>query len=71
MYGCGGGKSRCGEAKLLVRRKFETNIPRNELRGLVPNLCIYVSVSDLYILMIGPPILLIAFADRLWEYINR
>jgi hypothetical protein len=29
-----------------------------KLHGLVPNFCIHVSVSDLYIPMIGPPILL-------------
>jgi len=29
-----------------------------KLRGLVPNFYIHVSVSDLYILMIGPHILL-------------
>jgi hypothetical protein len=28
-----------------------------KLRGLVPNSYIYVSVSDLYIPMIGPPVL--------------
>ncbi len=28
-----------------------------KLRGLVPNSYIYVSVSDLYIPMIGPPIM--------------
>jgi len=34
--------------------KFETNIPRPR----IPNFCIHVSVSDLYIPTIGPPILL-------------
>jgi hypothetical protein len=42
-----------------------------ELRGLVPNLYIHSSVSDLYIPMIGPPNCCIAFADRSWEHINR
>ncbi len=37
-------------------QKFETNIPRNETPGLVPNFCIHVSVSDFYIN--GLPILL-------------
>jgi hypothetical protein len=32
--------------------------PEMKLRGLVPNFHIHVSVSDLYIPMIGPPILL-------------
>ncbi len=39
-----------------------------KLRGLAPNFCIHVFVSDLYIPMIDPPILLycvIAFADQL------
>ncbi len=40
-------------------RKFETNIPRKELRGYSPNSYIHVSVSDLqYIHLIGLPILL-------------
>jgi hypothetical protein len=40
-------------------RKFETNITRNEpARPLVPNFYIHVSVNDLYIPTIGPPILL-------------
>ncbi len=39
-------------------RKFETNIPKKGLRGLSPNFHIHVSVSDLYIPTIGPPILL-------------
>jgi hypothetical protein len=32
--------------------------PEMKLRGLVPNFCIHVSVSDLYFLTIDPPILL-------------
>jgi hypothetical protein len=32
--------------------------PEKELRGLSPNIHIYVSVSDLYIPTIGPPIFL-------------
>jgi hypothetical protein len=32
--------------------------PEKELRGLSPNIDIHVSVSDLYILTIGLPILL-------------
>ncbi len=40
-------------------RKFETIFPEMKLRRLAPNFYIYVSVSDLYnILMIGPHILL-------------
>jgi hypothetical protein len=37
-------------------QKFETNtqiLPEKELHGLSPNFHIYLSVSDLYILMIG------------------
>ncbi len=33
-------------------------LPEKELRGLSPNLHIHVSVSDLYIPTIGPPIFL-------------
>ncbi len=40
-----------------------------KLRGVVPNFHIHVSVSDLYIPTIGPPILLAA--DQSWEFINR
>jgi hypothetical protein len=41
------------------------------LRCLVPNSYIHVSVSDLYIPMIGPPIFLHqSIVDRSWEYIN-
>ncbi len=40
-------------------------------RGLIPNFCILVSVSDLYIPTIGLPILLYCVADWSWEYINR
>ncbi len=32
--------------------------PEMKLRDLVPNFCIHISVSNLYIPMIGPPILL-------------
>ncbi len=32
--------------------------PEKEFRGLTPNFHIHVSVGDLYITMIGPPILL-------------
>jgi hypothetical protein len=53
-------------------RKFETNIPRNGLRGLSPNVHIHVSVSNLYIPMVGLPILLAGkYAGRFWEYTNR
>ncbi len=45
-----------------IRDKYSQKM---KLRGLVPNFHIHVNVSDLYIPMIGPPILLssIAFAD--------
>jgi hypothetical protein len=39
--------------------------------GLSPNVHIHVSVSDLYIPMIGLPVLLQENVDRSWEYINR
>ncbi len=43
-----------------------------ELRGLSPNFHIHVSVSDLYILRIGPHISYpTEKADPSWEYINR
>jgi len=48
--------------------------PGKELHGLCPNFHIHVSVSDLYIPLIGPPILLEnsgKYVDRYWEYINR
>jgi hypothetical protein len=45
--------------------------PEMKLRGLVPNFDIHVSVSDLYISTIDPPILLQQKVDRSWEYINR
>ncbi len=42
--------------------------PEMKLRGLVSSSYIHVSHSDLYIPMIGPPILL--FVGRSWENIN-
>jgi hypothetical protein len=39
-------------------KKFRFMFPRKGLRGLSPNILIYVSVSDLYISTIGPPIIL-------------
>jgi hypothetical protein len=44
-------------------RKFETNIPIKELRGLIPNFHIHVSVSDLYIPTLVLPILL---QENMW-----
>jgi hypothetical protein len=43
--------------------------PEMKLRGLVPNFHIHVSVSDLYIPTIGPPILLQQnrWTDRAWN----
>ncbi len=43
--------------------KFETNTPEKELRSLSPNFHIHVSVSDLYIPIIGLPILL---QENMW-----
>ncbi len=45
-------------ADYALYRKFETNIPRNETARPRPNFCIHVSLSDLYIPMIDPAILL-------------
>jgi hypothetical protein len=47
--------------------------PEKELRGLSPNFLIHVSVNDLYIPAIGPPILL---REKMWTdpgdtFINR
>jgi hypothetical protein len=39
-------------------RKFETIFPGKELRGFSPSSYIHVSVSDLYIPLIGLPVLL-------------
>jgi hypothetical protein len=44
-------------------RKFETNIPRKGIARYSPNSYIHVSVSDLYISLIGLPILL---KDNRW-----
>jgi hypothetical protein len=41
-----------------LQRKFDLSIPRKELRGLSPNFYIHVSLSDLFIPTIGPPIFL-------------
>jgi hypothetical protein len=41
-----------------------------KLRDLVPNSCIHISVSDLYVPTSTLPILLHK-VDRPWEYINR
>jgi hypothetical protein len=50
------------EKKFILMSTLQTRsylcIPRNEMRGLVPNFHIHVSVSDLYIPTISPPILL-------------
>jgi hypothetical protein len=42
-----------------------------KLRGVIPNFCIPIPVSDLYIPTIRPPMFLYWFADRSWEFINR
>jgi hypothetical protein len=50
-----------GPASTLQRHNTENLkqiFPEKELRGLSPNFHIHVSVSDLYIPMIGLPILL-------------
>jgi hypothetical protein len=46
--------------------------PEKELRGLSPYFHSHVSVSDLYIPMMGLPFFLRQnMADRSWEYLNR
>jgi hypothetical protein len=52
--------------------KIQANIPRNEFARLVPNFCIHVSVSGLYIYSHDLSLFCcIAFADRSCEYINH
>jgi hypothetical protein len=41
-----------------LQRNFDYVFPEKELRGLSPNFHIHVSVSDLYIPVVGPPIFL-------------
>jgi hypothetical protein len=54
-----------------LHRKSDLCIPEKKLRGLsLYNFHIHVSVSDLYIPTIGPPIFL-QQNTRSWEYINR
>jgi hypothetical protein len=53
---------RCKENPIYVFSEIK-------LRGLVPNFPIHVSVSDLYIPMMGPPN--VFPPERSWEYINR
>jgi hypothetical protein len=48
LYGIAGHHVHCTENSKQI-------FPEMELRGLVPNFCIHVSVSDLYIPRIGPP----------------
>jgi hypothetical protein len=47
-----------------LHRKFKHILPEMKLRGLIHNFHILVSVSDLYIPMIG-------LQTNRWEYINR
>ncbi len=53
-----GGLLNHGGDALYCTENYKQIFPEMKLRGLVPNLYIYVSVSDLYILTIGQPILL-------------
>ncbi len=53
-------------------RKFETNIPRKELRGYSPNCYIHVSVRNLYIPLIGLYLFCCSKqVDRTWEDMDR
>jgi hypothetical protein len=55
-----------------LQRKSDLYTPGKETarpQSQIPNFQIHVSVSDLYIPKIGPPIF--QWADRLWEYISR
>jgi hypothetical protein len=45
--------------------------PEMKLLGLVPNFCFHVSVSDLYIPAIGPPILLYSVCGLIVEMYNK
>jgi hypothetical protein len=51
-------------------RKFETNIPRKEYRGLSPNFHIHVSVSELFIPTMGLPVLLEEICRLILGYLN-
>jgi hypothetical protein len=42
-----------------------------KLRGLIPNIHIHISVSNLYISTIGPPMLLQLNRNISWKYTNR
>jgi hypothetical protein len=61
-----------GHTEKTQYRKFETIIPtEKELCGLSPNFYIHVTVSELYSLTIGLPVLL---QENMWidpENINR
>jgi hypothetical protein len=50
-------------------KKSKQLFPEMKLRGLVPNFHIHVSVSDLYIPTIGPPILLRKYGTVVGIYI--
>ncbi len=64
------GNFRGGHTAKTKGRKFETNIPEKEYRGLSPNFHIHVSMSELYIPTMGLPFLLeeLHYVDRSWEY---
>jgi hypothetical protein len=58
-----------------IRPPCKDTVPKTadrKLRGLSPNFYIHISVGDLYIPMIGLPILLQEKkVDRSWKYLTR
>jgi hypothetical protein len=57
MYTCSAARGEAAEQKTVpkIRNKYFSEV---KLRGLVPSFHIHISLSDLYILRIGLPVLL-------------